>query len=141
MNLLLKYLSSCWFLNNPSDLVPPNSFMWKNVAFYLISGMIVEGLISDPADGTLEVRSTVPLSSGLGSSASLCVALARAFSRLHGAGTDPADIQKLANAAEQAAHGRASGLDTAAIAWGRPRNCPPPGRRWSAWAGTVVMWS
>ncbi|MDD5463371.1 MAG: hypothetical protein PHG00_17425 [Methylococcales bacterium] len=29
--------------------------MWKTVAFYLISGMIVEGLISDPADGALEV--------------------------------------------------------------------------------------
>ncbi|NOU43301.1 MAG: hypothetical protein HOO87_07030 [Methyloglobulus sp.] len=29
--------------------------MWKNVIFYLVSGMIVEGLISDPADGTLEV--------------------------------------------------------------------------------------
>ena len=29
--------------------------MWKTVAFYLISGFIVEGLISDPADGTLEV--------------------------------------------------------------------------------------
>jgi hypothetical protein len=29
--------------------------MWKTVAFYLISGIIVEGLISDPADGTLEV--------------------------------------------------------------------------------------
>lgn len=29
--------------------------MWKTVAFYLISGIIVEGLIADPADGTLEV--------------------------------------------------------------------------------------
>ena len=29
--------------------------MWKTVAFYLVSGMIVEGLISDPADGALEV--------------------------------------------------------------------------------------
>ncbi|MGZ4969924.1 MAG: hypothetical protein ACXV8U_06220 [Methylobacter sp.] len=29
--------------------------MWKTVAFYLISGIIVESLISDPADGTLEV--------------------------------------------------------------------------------------
>lgn len=29
--------------------------MWKNVTFYLISGFIVEGLISDPADGTIEV--------------------------------------------------------------------------------------
>jgi len=29
--------------------------MWKTVVFYLISGVIVEGLIADPADGTLEV--------------------------------------------------------------------------------------
>jgi hypothetical protein len=55
MELLLKYLGLCFFTNNPVDLVPPTSFMWKNVIFYLISGMIVEGLISDPADGTLEV--------------------------------------------------------------------------------------
>ena len=55
MNLLLKYLGLCFFKNNPVDLIPPAAFMWKNVIFYLISGMIVEGLISDPADGTLEV--------------------------------------------------------------------------------------
>ncbi len=55
MNLLLKYLSSCWFLHDPSQLTPPKSFMWKNVTFYFISGCIVEGLIADPADGTLEV--------------------------------------------------------------------------------------
>jgi hypothetical protein len=55
MSLLFKYLGSCWFINNPSELVPSKSFMWKTVAFYLISGMIVEGLISDPADGTIEV--------------------------------------------------------------------------------------
>jgi hypothetical protein len=29
--------------------------MWKAVAFYLASGIIVESLIADPADGTLEV--------------------------------------------------------------------------------------
>jgi hypothetical protein len=55
MNLLIKYLSLCWFRNNPSDLIPSKSFMWKVVAFYLVSGIIVEGLIADPADGTLEV--------------------------------------------------------------------------------------
>jgi len=55
MNLLIKYLSLCWFKNNPADLIPSKSFMWKTVAFYLISGIIVEGLIADPADGTLEV--------------------------------------------------------------------------------------
>lgn len=55
MKLLLRYLSSCWFIHDPSELIPTKSFMWKNVAFYLISGCIVEGLISDPADGSLEV--------------------------------------------------------------------------------------
>jgi hypothetical protein len=55
MKLLLKYLSTCWFLNDPSKLTPTKSFMWKNVTFYFISGCIVEGLIADPADGTLEV--------------------------------------------------------------------------------------
>lgn len=55
MSLLIKYLSLCWFINNPVDLVPSKSFMWKTVAFYLASGIIVESLISDPADGTLEV--------------------------------------------------------------------------------------
>jgi hypothetical protein len=55
MKLLIEYLGLCFFTNNPADMVPPKSFMWKNVIFYLVSGMIVEGLISDPADGTLEV--------------------------------------------------------------------------------------
>jgi len=55
MKLLIKYLSLCWFRNNPVDFTPPKSFMWKTVAFYLVSGIIVEGLIADPADGTLEV--------------------------------------------------------------------------------------
>lgn len=55
MRLLIQYLGLCWFINNPKDLIPSKSFMWKTVAFYLVSGIIVEGLIADPADGTLEV--------------------------------------------------------------------------------------
>ena len=55
MNLLIKYLSLCWFRNNPIELFPSKSFMWKAVIFYLVSGIIVESLIADPADGTLEV--------------------------------------------------------------------------------------
>jgi len=55
MKLLLAYLSTCWFKNNPAELTPPASFMWKNVTFYLISGFIVEGLIADPVEGPLEV--------------------------------------------------------------------------------------
>ena len=55
MTLLLKYLALCWFKNNPADLVPSKSFMFKVVIFYLVSGIIVESLIADFADGTLEV--------------------------------------------------------------------------------------
>jgi hypothetical protein len=55
MALLKQYLWLCWFKNNPKDLHPSIAFLWKNVMFYLVSGAIVEGLISDPADGFLEV--------------------------------------------------------------------------------------
>lgn len=55
MALLIRYLSLCWFRNNSTDLRPSKSFMWKVVTFYLVSGIIVESLIADPADGTLEV--------------------------------------------------------------------------------------
>jgi len=55
MKLLLQYLSLCFFINNPADLHPTKSLMWKTVVFYIVSGCIVEGLISDPADGSLEV--------------------------------------------------------------------------------------
>lgn len=55
MDLLIKYLALCWFRNNPADLHPTLSFMLKTIAFYLVSGIIVEGLIADFADGTLEV--------------------------------------------------------------------------------------
>jgi hypothetical protein len=55
MRLVLQYLSLCWFQNNPADLQPSKPFMMKAVLFYLTSGIIVESLIADPADGTLEV--------------------------------------------------------------------------------------
>ncbi|WP_174627354.1 hypothetical protein [Candidatus Methylobacter favarea] len=59
MKLFKDYLLLCWFKNNPADLYPSQSFLWACVVFYLVSGIIVEGLISDPADGTLEVSMRV----------------------------------------------------------------------------------
>ena len=55
MSLLLNYLPLCWFRNHPTDLMPSKSFMLNTIAFYLVSGIVVEGLIADFADGTLEV--------------------------------------------------------------------------------------
>lgn len=54
MSLLLDYLALCWFRNNPANLHPPTSFMWKTITFYLVSGMIMEGLIAE-VEGVIEV--------------------------------------------------------------------------------------
>lgn len=55
MSLLFDYLSLCFFRNNPLYLTPTRSLMMQTIAFYLVSGIIVESLIADPADGTIEV--------------------------------------------------------------------------------------
>jgi hypothetical protein len=55
MPLLKEYLQLCWFKNNPIDLHPSRPFLWQSIVFYLVSGIIVEANISDPADATLEV--------------------------------------------------------------------------------------
>ncbi len=55
MTLLFSYLKLCFFKGNPVDLMPSRAFSRSCIIFYLISGIIVEGLIADIADGTLEV--------------------------------------------------------------------------------------
>lgn len=55
MKLLFDYLGLCFFINNPADLAPPKVFMWQTVAFYLIFGGIVEGQITGPVEGAVEV--------------------------------------------------------------------------------------
>ncbi|MDD5272484.1 MAG: hypothetical protein PHU14_07170 [Methylovulum sp.] len=55
MTLLIDYLQLCWFVNNPTDLHPARAFFWKNVLFYVVSGIIVEANIGDFPEATLEV--------------------------------------------------------------------------------------
>ncbi len=55
MTLLIEYLQLCWFVNNPTDLHPARAFFWKNVLFYVVSGIIVEANIGDFPEATLEV--------------------------------------------------------------------------------------
>lgn len=55
MKLLLDYIALCFFTNNPNELQPHKTFVWQSIGFYLLSGIIVEANISDPADATLEV--------------------------------------------------------------------------------------
>lgn len=55
MKLLIEYLLLCFFKNKPTDMQPSKPFILKTVAFYVVSGIIIEGLISDPVSATIEV--------------------------------------------------------------------------------------
>lgn len=55
MQLLIQYLLLCFFKNNPLDMQPSKSFFWKNLAFYVVVGTIVEANISDPVEATIEI--------------------------------------------------------------------------------------
>ncbi len=84
-------------------------------------------LLGETLTGTLNIESSIPLGSGLGSSAALCCAIARLV--LHYA--QAKHVQKkqaqqerrvwyLAHEFEQFFHARASGIDTALCAFARP---------------------
>jgi hypothetical protein len=55
MSLTISYLKLCLFKSDPTALMPTRGFSYNTIIFYMISGIIVEGLIADFADGSLEV--------------------------------------------------------------------------------------
>ncbi len=69
--------------------------------------------------GRLEIRSSIPIGAGLGSSAALCVAVGRWLSPILGLST-PSSLQEFATRLEHRFHGRSSGMDVAAIVAGEP---------------------
>lgn len=75
-----------------------------------------------PTAGALEVRSELPLGVGLGSSAALCVALARAVASTRGGRS----LWSVAHRAEHAFHGSPSGIDTGLALLGGVRRFTPP---------------
>jgi mevalonate kinase len=82
---------------------------------------VLRGLVSDEEksslrSGKLCLNSSVPIGSGLGSSAALCVTVVRSFLP----GADSARVFELAKAMEDEFHGKSSGMDVAAVAAGEP---------------------
>ncbi len=65
-----------------------------------------------PESLDVSVKSDIPWGSGLGSSAALSVALARAYLRLCGRKPFADDVREASLACERIAHGRPSGIDT-----------------------------
>lgn len=55
MKLFLEYIGLCFFKNNPTELHPSTTFVRRCIIFYLLSGFLVEGNISDFFEGPLEV--------------------------------------------------------------------------------------
>ena len=80
--------------------------------------------IDAPPAGALEVRSEIPFGVGLGSSAALCVALARAVG---GAASGECELWDVAHRAEHAFHGSPSGIDTGLALLGGVQRFTPAG--------------
>lgn len=76
---------------------------------------MLERLGLDPDAITLELGGTLPIGSGLGSSAALAVALVRALGV-----SDRDEVRRIAHDLERLAHGRPSGVDDAVAAYGKP---------------------
>lgn len=82
--------------------------------------------IGAPPAGALEVRSEIPFGVGLGSSAALCVALARAVGGA-AAASGERELWDRAHRAEHAFHGSPSGIDTGLALLGGVQRFMPAG--------------
>jgi len=88
----------------------------------------------------VRIRSTLPTACGLGSSAAISVALARAVRDALGQPGDDQDVARLAGAAERVFHGNPSGVDVATVMAPGPIRFDggevtalPPGGRLDLW--------
>ncbi|MBE0699836.1 MAG: mevalonate kinase [Anaerolineaceae bacterium] len=68
----------------------------------------------------IEITSTIPIASGLGSGASVTVAIARALSEFLGHPLADSDISAIAFKVDQRHHGTPSGIDNTVIAYTQP---------------------
>ncbi|MCC7440034.1 MAG: hypothetical protein IT285_00285 [Bdellovibrionales bacterium] len=75
--------------------------------------------VSPLPEGLLSLRSTIPLGAGFGSSAALCVVLARWILSARGLSADSASVRALATRLEHHFHGESSGMDVAVATEGR----------------------
>jgi mevalonate kinase len=86
------------------------------------------GIEGEP-DWRIDLHSTIPIASGLGSGAALSTALVRAVFAQVGRAADPASVSRLVYESERIYHGTPSGIDNTVIAFGTPiwfvRGQPP----------------
>lgn len=82
-----------------------------------VAKLVAQGLWTRSPRGSLVLESTLPQGAGLGSSAALCVALARWALDTD---ADPARVRAVATELEHGFHGKSSGMDVAVVTLERP---------------------
>ncbi|MDJ0748768.1 MAG: hydroxymethylglutaryl-CoA reductase, degradative [Woeseiaceae bacterium] len=83
-------------------------------------GRILDELGIEERGWRIDVESDLPFGKGLGSSAAVAVALARAFNNELALGLDDARINSIAFASERLAHGTPSGVDNTLATYAQP---------------------
>jgi len=76
--------------------------------------------VAPPPACRIEIQSTIPVASGMGSGAAVSVAVLRALSSYLGRPLDDAQVNRLAFEIEKLHHGTPSGIDNTVITYARP---------------------
>jgi mevalonate kinase len=85
-----------------------------------IQGVFSTLAISKPPALTVRITSTIPVAAGLGSGASVSIAVIRALSAFLGHPLADEQVSALAYEVEKLHHGTPSGIDNTVITWARP---------------------
>lgn len=102
---------------DPDD-EPPSSRSLVPAALEMVE-LIARQLGLEGRHFAIELRSRIPRAAGLGSSAAVAVALARAFSRVFALRLPDATVNRLAFECEKIAHGDPSGIDNTVATYGQ----------------------
>lgn len=89
-------------------------------ALAIAAQLVLRHLNVPPPDLVLELRSTIPIASGLGSGAAVTTALMRELSRAVGKPLTNEPLNKLVYEIETLYHGTPSGIDNTVIVFGHP---------------------
>ncbi len=89
-------------------------------ALALTARLVLKFLNASPPDVTINIRSDIPIASGLGSGAAVSTALARALCDVLGQQIDDTDLNTLIYEVEKIHHGTPSGIDNTVIVYERP---------------------
>jgi mevalonate kinase len=89
-------------------------------ALVLTAKLVLERLGAPEPDGVIEVRSSIPVASGLGSGAAVSAALARALAEYLGAPLGNVELSALVYEVEKTHHGTPSGIDNTVVCYDQP---------------------